>query len=83
LEVDGTGEFVKGDDGRLGNWQGSGTYRIVTREGMWVYLFLAEGGAWESEAWAVLMGYRLGLSDYLMGKVVERLREEEKKETKV
>jgi hypothetical protein len=34
LEVDGRGEFVVGDDGRMGNWQGSGTYRIVTREGM-------------------------------------------------
>lgn len=34
LEVDGSGQFVRGDDGRLGNWQGSGTYRVVTREGM-------------------------------------------------
>jgi len=47
LEVDGKGEFVDGK----GNWQGSGTYRVVTREGI------------------------LGLSDFLMGKVVERLRE--------
>jgi len=53
LEVDGTGQFVEGDDGRRGNWQGSGTYRLVTREGI------------------------LGLSDYLMDKVAERLREEE------
>jgi hypothetical protein len=30
LEVDGRGDFVDG----LGNWQGSGTYRVVTREGM-------------------------------------------------
>ena len=34
LEVDGRGAFVKGVDGRLGNFQWSGTYRIVTREGM-------------------------------------------------
>ena len=34
LEVDGSGQFVRGQDGRLGNWQGSGTYRVVTREGM-------------------------------------------------
>jgi len=56
LEVDRSGQFVRGDDGRLGNWQGSGTYRVVTREGI------------------------LGLSEFLMAKVVERLREEEKKE---
>jgi hypothetical protein len=53
LEVDGSGQFVEGEDGLLGNWQWSGTYRVVTREGI------------------------LGLSDYLMGKVVERLKEEE------
>ncbi|KAF8863655.1 hypothetical protein BDZ45DRAFT_106877 [Acephala macrosclerotiorum] len=36
LEVDGRGEFVEGGngDGVRGNWQGSGTYRVVTREGM-------------------------------------------------
>jgi len=34
LEVDGRGEFVKGDGGELGNWQSSGSYRLVTREGM-------------------------------------------------
>ena len=34
LEVDGTGQFVKGDDGTHGNWQSSGTYRVITREGM-------------------------------------------------
>lgn len=34
LEVDGHGEFVKGSDGSVGNWQSSGTYRIITREGM-------------------------------------------------
>lgn len=34
LEVDGTGQFVKGDDGRIGSWQSSGTYRVITREGM-------------------------------------------------
>jgi len=56
LEVDGKGEFVKGDDGRVGSWQSSGTYRVITREGI------------------------LGLSDYLRGKLVERLQEEEKKE---
>jgi hypothetical protein len=30
LEVDAQGAFVDGK----GNWQGSGTYRIITREGM-------------------------------------------------
>jgi hypothetical protein len=34
LEVDGKGEFVQGDDGTVGNYQESGTYRIITREGM-------------------------------------------------
>jgi len=56
LEVDGTGQFVKGDDGTVGNWQSSGTYRVITREGI------------------------LGLSDYLRGKLVKRLKEEEEKE---
>jgi hypothetical protein len=30
LEVDGEGRFVGGD----GGWQDSGTYRVVTRDGM-------------------------------------------------
>ena len=30
LEVDGNGQFVEGD----GNWQASGTYRVVTNEGI-------------------------------------------------
>ncbi len=34
LEVDGRGEFVVGSDGLRGNWQASGSYRIITREGM-------------------------------------------------
>jgi len=34
LEVDGKGVFVEGADGKLGNYQASGTYRIVTRDGM-------------------------------------------------
>ena len=34
LEVDSKGEFVMGEDGTRGRWQWSGTYRIVTREGM-------------------------------------------------
>ncbi len=34
LEVDGKGEFVVGDGGVKGNWQASGTYRVITREGM-------------------------------------------------
>jgi uncharacterized membrane protein YgcG len=34
LEVDGQGQFIRGDDGTLGNYQESGTYRVVTREGM-------------------------------------------------
>jgi len=50
LEVDGKGKFV----GERGNWQSSGTYRIITRDGI------------------------LGLSGYLRGKMVERLRELEK-----
>lgn len=34
LEVDGSGRFVRSEDGTEGNFQWSGTYRIVTREGM-------------------------------------------------
>jgi hypothetical protein len=34
LEVDGKGEFVAGGGGVKGNWQASGSYRIITREGM-------------------------------------------------
>lgn len=34
LEVDGRGEFVVGEGGVKGNWQASGTYRVITREGM-------------------------------------------------
>lgn len=34
LEVDAKGDFVEGSDGTKGNWQGSGTYRVITREGM-------------------------------------------------
>ncbi|EPE29354.1 hypothetical protein GLAREA_00514 [Glarea lozoyensis ATCC 20868] len=34
LEVDGTGQFVQGEDGSVGNWQSSGSYRIITREGI-------------------------------------------------
>lgn len=49
LEVDGHGKFVDGH----GRYQSSGTYRMVTRDGI------------------------LGLSDYLRGKLVERLRIEE------
>ncbi|KAK8903471.1 hypothetical protein QC760_007945 [Botrytis cinerea] len=56
LEVDATGQFVEGDSGNApGNWQDSGTYRIVTREGIF------------------------GLPDFLRGKLVEALEEEEKK----
>ncbi|CZS88006.1 hypothetical protein WAI453_000398 [Rhynchosporium graminicola] len=57
LEVDGRGEFVEseGERGGKGNWQESGSYRIITREGI------------------------LGLSDFLRGKLMERLLEEEKK----
>lgn len=55
LEVDGKGEFVAGAGGVKGNWQASGSYRVITREGI------------------------LGLSDFLRGKLVERLKEEEKK----
>ena len=49
LEVDGAGRFVDGH----GNYQASGTYRLVTREGI------------------------LGLTPYLMDKLVERLKVEE------
>lgn len=48
VEVDAAGNVVEG------SWSRSGTYRVITREGI------------------------LGLSGYLRGKVVERLREEEK-----
>ena len=35
LEVDGHGEFVEGSEGKdRGNWVESGTYRIVTNEGV-------------------------------------------------
>lgn len=34
LEVDGEGRFVEGRSGGVGNYQDSGTYRIVTREGI-------------------------------------------------
>lgn len=34
LEVDGRGEFVEGEVGERGNWQSSGSYRVITREGM-------------------------------------------------
>ena len=47
LELDGEGKFVDG----TGRYQQSGTYRIMTNEGM------------------------LGLSEYLSGKLVERLGE--------
>ena len=45
LEVDGSGQIVQV------SWQDSGSYRIVTREGV------------------------LGLSEFMRGKVVEKLRE--------
>ncbi|KAJ5217125.1 hypothetical protein N7468_010133 [Penicillium chermesinum] len=51
LEVDGNGQFVDGD----GKYQASGTYRVVTRDGI------------------------LGLSDFLRGKLVQRLKELDKK----
>lgn len=47
VEVNGDGEFV----GPRGNWQKSGTYRIITPEGI------------------------LGLSPFLRGKLVDRLKE--------
>jgi hypothetical protein len=34
LEVDGQGRFVRSEGLELGNYQSSGTYRVVTREGM-------------------------------------------------
>jgi hypothetical protein len=34
VEVDGNGVFVSGEEGAEGNFQWSGTYRVVTREGM-------------------------------------------------
>ncbi|KAI9644211.1 hypothetical protein NHQ30_007566 [Ciborinia camelliae] len=56
LEVSACGEFVAGDEGKQpGNWQESGSYRIVTREGIF------------------------GLTDFLRGKLVEVLMEEERK----
>lgn len=47
LEVDGDGGFTDG----AGRWQDSGTYRVITREGI------------------------LGLSDYMMERVKDRLKE--------
>lgn len=47
VEVDGRGEFVSAG----GNYQESGTYRVVTRDGI------------------------LGLSEFIRGKLVEKLRE--------
>jgi hypothetical protein len=52
VEVDGNGDFV----GQHGNYQESGTYRVVTREGI------------------------LGLSDFMRGKLVQRLKELEAEE---
>ena len=34
VEVGAGGEFVRGEGGTEGNFQWSGTYRVVTREGM-------------------------------------------------
>lgn len=48
VEVDGNGRFSDG------TWQDSGTYRIVTREGV------------------------LGLTEFMRGKMVERLQELER-----
>ncbi|KAF1936869.1 hypothetical protein EJ02DRAFT_459170 [Clathrospora elynae] len=50
VEVDGNGRFAGG----TGGWQDSGTYRVVTREGI------------------------LGLTDYMRGKMVEKLQELER-----
>lgn len=50
VEVDGNGRFSGGD----GGWQDSGTYRIVTREGI------------------------LGLTDFMRGKMVEKLMDLER-----
>ena len=70
VEVDGEGGFVEGEDeggvastqsseegkGKVtGRYQSSGTYRVMTREGMF------------------------GLSPYLRGKLVERLKVEEER----
>lgn len=56
IEVDSTGAFVDGGEKYTypGRYQESGTYRIVTADGI------------------------LGLSDFLRGKLVEKLRELEK-----
>lgn len=56
VEVGAGGGFVREEGGMEGNFQWSGTYRVVTREGI------------------------LGLSDFLRGKLIERLKEEEAKE---
>ena len=62
VEVDGEGRFVDGDgkegEGKSelrGRYQSSGTYRVVTKEGVF------------------------GLSAFLREKLVERLREEERR----
>lgn len=60
--MDSHGQFVEASEGSgtseskaPGNWQDSGTYRIVTRDGI------------------------LGLTDFLREKVVEALKEEERR----
>jgi hypothetical protein len=52
VEVDSEGKFV----GEKGEYQESGTYRVVTRDGI------------------------LGLSDFMRGKLVQRLKELEAQE---
>ncbi|KAK5013019.1 hypothetical protein BJ546DRAFT_10496 [Cryomyces antarcticus] len=67
LEVDGHGDFV----GENGSYQESGTYRIITREGMQV--------AFPGCTRLVLTrNHSLGLSPYLREKLVERLRKIER-----
>ena len=69
LEVDAQGNFVDGN----GNYQISGSYRVVTRDGMSVQAIELNG--------RLLTEFSLGLSPFLREKVVDRLREEEKTST--
>ena len=65
LEVDGEGKFVDGH----GRYQNSGSYRVVTRDGLWVQsLPWLNRGWWRSS---------LGLSSFLRQKLVERLKLED------
>jgi len=66
VEVDSQGQFV----GENGGWQDSGTYRLVTRDGMSVLPSPLRVGVR-----IVLTSSRLGLSPFLMERLVAYLTE--------